>query len=71
MKINCYDARCKYCDDNYKCTNKHVVLGYRGVHTKFQGFKHLLECESFEEKENEWYLEVKQIINKLSRGNKK
>jgi len=47
--IYCYDMRCKYCNDRYKCTNKKVELNYFGINTKYQGYKHLLECKSFEE----------------------
>lgn len=46
--IHCSDMRCKYCNDNYKCTNKNVQLNYIGINTKHQGYKHLLECKSFE-----------------------
>ena len=47
--IYCYDMRCKYCNERYKCTNKKVELKYFGINTKYQGYKHLLECKSFEE----------------------
>ena len=51
--IYCSDARCKYCDDNYKCTNKKVQLDFCGVHTRYKGFQHYLKCKSFEESSSE------------------
>ena len=47
--IYCYDMRCKYCNDKYKCTNKKVQLEFCGVNTKYQGYQHYLKCKSFEE----------------------
>lgn len=46
--VKCYDLRCKYCNNKYKCTNKNVELEYIGINTKYQGYKHLLKCKSFE-----------------------
>ena len=47
--IHCYNMKCKYCNIKNKCTNKNIILNFIGINTKYQGFKELLECESFEE----------------------
>lgn len=47
--IYCSDFRCKYCNDKNKCTNKNVNLSLMGINTLYQGYQHLLKCESFEE----------------------
>jgi hypothetical protein len=49
--VYCYDMRCKYCNDKYKCTNKKVELYYHGINTKYQGYQDYLKCKSFEESE--------------------
>lgn len=69
IKIECSDARCKYCDDNYKCTNKNVVLNYRGINTKFEGYQHLLKCESFIERDDDWYKAAQELIKKMEKKN--
>ena len=61
--IHCYDMRCKYCNDKYKCTNKNVKLVFHGVETKFQGFKHFLECKSFEE--HYLYKSAMELVKKI------
>lgn len=61
--IHCYDMRCKYCNVKYKCTNKNVELNYVGINTKYQGYKHLLECNSFEE--SELYKNTMNVLKRL------
>lgn len=61
--IHCYDMRCKYCNDKYKCTNKNIELNYVGINTKYQGFRNLLECKSFEY--SELYKNAIEFISKM------
>lgn len=63
--IYCYDMRCKYCNGKYKCTNKKVELNYVGINTKYQGFRHLLECKSFEE--SPLYENMKGLLDKINK----
>ena len=61
--IYCYDMRCKYCNDKYKCTNKKVQLEFCGVKTKHQGYQHYLKCKSFEE--SELYKNTMELLERL------
>lgn len=61
--IHCYDMRCKYCNDKYKCTNKNVELNYVGINTVHQGYRHLLECKSFEE--SDLYKNTMELLKKV------
>ena len=47
--LECTDLRCRHCNSKNKCTNKNVSLTLHGINTVYQGFQHLLKCESFEE----------------------
>lgn len=61
--VTCYDMRCKYCNDKYKCTNKNIELNYVGINTKYQGYKHLLECKSYEP--SELYNKTMNLLDKI------
>lgn len=61
--IECTDLRCKYCDDKYRCTNKKVELVAHGVNTSYQGFKHFLECKSFEY--HPWYDKAMELVKQM------
>lgn len=61
--VYCYDMRCKYCNDKYKCTNKNVELNYVGINTIHQGYRHFLECKSFEE--SELYKNTMELLQKI------
>ena len=61
--IECTNLRCKYCNDKYRCTNKKVELVAHGVNTSYQGFKHFLECKSFEYRP--WYNNAMEFIKRL------
>ena len=50
-------------NDKYKCTNKKVELNYVGINTKFQGYRHLLECKSFEE--SDLYKSTMELLDKI------
>ena len=58
--VYCYNMKCKYCNEKNKCTNKKITLNFIGINTKYQGFKELLECKSFEE--SEMSLKLKKIL---------
>lgn len=61
--VYCYDMRCKYCNSKNRCTNKRVELNFVGINTKYQGFKELLECKSYEE--SDLYKNAKETIDKM------
>lgn len=61
--IHCYNIKCKYCNDKYKCTNKNVTLNFLGINTKYQGFKEVLECESFEQ--SDLYKKTMKLLEKI------
>lgn len=61
--IICYDLRCKYCNDKCKCTNKNVELAAHGINTVNQGFRHFLECKSFEL--HPWYDNAMELVKKI------
>ena len=67
--VKCYDLRCKYCNDKYKCTNKNVELEYNGINTKNQGYKHLLKCKSFEY--SDLYENTMELLRKIDEEEKK
>lgn len=61
--IYCYNMKCKYCNDKYKCTNKKVELEYHGVNTKYQGFQNYLKCKSYEE--HPLYEKAMELVRKM------
>ena len=61
--IYCYNMKCKYCNDKYKCTNKKVELNYCGVNTVNQGYQDYLKCKSFEE--SDLYKNTMELLKKL------
>jgi hypothetical protein len=67
--VYCYDPRCKYCNDKYKCTNKKVELNSIGINTKYQGYKHLLECKAFEY--SELYYNTIDLLDKIQNNMQK
>ena len=64
-KIICSNPNCKYCNDNYKCTNKQVELSYCYIDTCFHGTQEYLKCKSYEERDDEWYKNAKELVKKV------
>lgn len=63
-EIICSDARCKYCDDNYRCTKKKVELLYCNINTVLKGHQSFLKCKSFKERTDDWYINAKEFAKK-------
>lgn len=66
-KITCPTVECKYNSDKYICTARNVTFSEENLHTKWQGFRRLWECKTFERsKEYEDALErMKPILEKM------
>lgn len=70
-KVICGDLACKYNDNNYKCTKKEIILNYCSVHTLYQGPQTYLKCKGFEERDDAWYKNAKDLISKIINEEKK
>lgn len=63
-KVICCEVSCKYNNDNYECTNKKISLAMCSINTLYQGNQTYLKCKSYKERNDEWYKNVKELIEK-------
>lgn len=64
-KINCSCLDCKYCDDNYYCTQDKVSLVFCSIATVNEGQQDFLRCKQFEERDDKEWLHLKECVKDM------
>ena len=67
-KVVCATCDCKYCDDNSVCTKDEINLSECFIQTVNEGQQTFNKCKSFEERDDEWYLQTKEAFKSLCGG---
>ena len=61
-KITCLNLACKYCDNDNVCSCDEVNLTFHCIQTKFNGQQKFLQCQNYEETEDEAYQSLKKYL---------